>query len=160
MDVEAVIDRIMRLEGLRYRTEVAAKLGADKAAVTRWTKQGNIPNQYLLDYCEDRQVTLDWLVLGIGEPDRSDRVFQRFPGLDRAREKQEAIFIAAERLYAACGMADTQLAPAGFKLLLRQLAAMVLADVSITDDMIQTLISEVLRAQHQSADPKFKKPKG
>jgi len=63
---EEIIERIKQAESLRYDTEVAIVLGAEKQHVGPWKARGQIPWERLLDYARKSGVSLDYLVLGRG----------------------------------------------------------------------------------------------
>ncbi|VAW90049.1 hypothetical protein MNBD_GAMMA17-856 [hydrothermal vent metagenome] len=63
---EEIIERIKQAESLRYDTEVAIVLGAEKQHVGPWKARGQIPWERLLEYARKSGVSLDYLVLGRG----------------------------------------------------------------------------------------------
>ncbi|MBL1260548.1 MAG: helix-turn-helix domain-containing protein [Thiotrichaceae bacterium] len=63
---EEIIERIKQAESLRYDTDVAIALGAEKQHVGPWKARGQIPWERVLDYARKSGVSLDYLVLGRG----------------------------------------------------------------------------------------------
>lgn len=63
---EEIIERIKRAESLRYDTDVATMLGAEKRHIGPWKARGQIPWKRLLDYARQSGISLDYLVLGRG----------------------------------------------------------------------------------------------
>lgn len=63
---EEIIERIKRAESLRYDTDVAIALGAEKRHIGPWKARGQIPWERLLEYARQSGVSLDYLVLGRG----------------------------------------------------------------------------------------------
>jgi len=63
---EEIIERIKRAESLRYDTDVAVALGAEKRHIGPWKARGRIPWERLLEYARRSGVSLDYLVLGRG----------------------------------------------------------------------------------------------
>lgn len=63
---EEIIERIKRAESLRYDTDVAIALGAEKKHIGPWKARGQIPWERVLDYARKSGVSLDYLVLGRG----------------------------------------------------------------------------------------------
>ena len=66
---EEIIERIKRAESLRYDTDVAMMLGAEKKHIGPWKARGQIPWERVLEYARQSGVSLDYLVLGRG-PER------------------------------------------------------------------------------------------
>lgn len=63
---EEIIERIKQIESLRYDTDVAIVLGAEKQHVGPWKARGQIPWERVLDYARKSGVSLDYLILGRG----------------------------------------------------------------------------------------------
>ena len=63
---EEIIERIKRAESLRYDTDVAVVLGAEKKHIGPWKARGQIPWERVLEYARQSGVSLDYLVLGRG----------------------------------------------------------------------------------------------
>jgi len=63
---EEIIERIKQAESLRYDTDVAIVLGAEKKHIGPWKARGQIPWERVLDYARQSGVSLDYLVLGRG----------------------------------------------------------------------------------------------
>ncbi len=63
---EEIIERIKHAESLRYDTDVAIALGAEKKHIGPWKARGQIPWERVLEYARQSGVSLDYLVLGRG----------------------------------------------------------------------------------------------
>ena len=63
---EEIIERIKQAESLRYDTDVAVVLGAEKKHIGPWKARGQIPWERVLEYARQSGVSLDYLVLGRG----------------------------------------------------------------------------------------------
>lgn len=63
---EEIIARIKRIESLRFDTDVAVVLGAEKRHIGPWKARGQIPWERLLEYARQSGISLDYLVLGRG----------------------------------------------------------------------------------------------
>lgn len=63
---EEIIERIKQAESLRYDTDVAIALGAEKRHIGPWKARGQIPWERVLEYARQSGVSLDYLVLGRG----------------------------------------------------------------------------------------------
>ena len=57
----------LRLRRLPKMTSLAAELGVDESAISRWRKDGAISLHSASRLCEVLDISLDWLVLGRGD---------------------------------------------------------------------------------------------
>lgn len=57
----------LRLRRLPKMTSLAAELGVDESAISRWRRGGAMSLQSAGRLCEALDISLDWLMLGRGE---------------------------------------------------------------------------------------------
>lgn len=67
-----VINRIKALEGLRYDSEVALLLHAERTAVGLWRFRDTLPWDKLIEYSRTHGVSLEWLINGNGPARTAD----------------------------------------------------------------------------------------
>lgn len=65
--------------GVRKQMSLAAELGVDESAISRWQRNQGLSLEHAARLCEALDISLDWLVLGRGDMD-----FHRSPGPSRA----------------------------------------------------------------------------
>ncbi|WP_417544399.1 LexA family transcriptional regulator [Marinobacter sp.] len=64
---ELIINRMKEVLGVAMDKEVAEYFGIKQASVTNWRKRGTIPIEQCIQLRQARGVSIDWLLLGIGE---------------------------------------------------------------------------------------------
>lgn len=63
-DSRAMVARIRQLYGAASDTELARMLGKPRATVAAWSGRNIIPLNVLIDICEEKKASLDWIVYG------------------------------------------------------------------------------------------------
>lgn len=61
-----VLDRIKALEQVRADIDLAEPLATNKRNVAAWKERGTLPWERLYHYCENNQISLEWLLNGRG----------------------------------------------------------------------------------------------
>lgn len=64
---EMLINRMKDVLGVAMDKDVAEHFGINQASVTNWRKRGTIPIDQCIQLRQEKGVSLDWLVLGLGE---------------------------------------------------------------------------------------------
>lgn len=67
------IQQAIELRNWRKLTALAAALGVNESALTRWRQGGSISLESAANLCRALDVSLDWLVLGRGTPEHHKR---------------------------------------------------------------------------------------
>jgi hypothetical protein len=67
-DLSEIIETLKKFRGLKSDKEVAELLGINPRTFETDKFRGKIPYKELIAFCEQYKVSMDWLVLGIGEP--------------------------------------------------------------------------------------------
>lgn len=68
---EAAFDRIRSLFGKKSDAVVARALGVNSSAIPTWRKRATFPGNHLVAFAKSRNISLDWLILGLGDPPAS-----------------------------------------------------------------------------------------
>lgn len=68
VDQEGILGRVAGLLGVRQDAEVAAALGVSPQTYSTWKARKTIPFARLCTLAQERNVSLDWLLLGRGGP--------------------------------------------------------------------------------------------
>ena len=58
----------MRLRGNYKATALACALGVNEAAISRWKRGGPITLPHAVRLCDTLDISMDWLIRGIGHP--------------------------------------------------------------------------------------------
>lgn len=58
----------MQLRGNYKATALACALGVNEAAISRWKRGGPITLDHAIRLCDTLEISMDWLVRGIGHP--------------------------------------------------------------------------------------------
>lgn len=64
---EQIINRMKDVLGVAMDKDVAEYFGIKQASVTNWRKRGTIPIEQCIQLRQSRGVSIDWLLLGLGE---------------------------------------------------------------------------------------------
>lgn len=73
IQAEPVIDRMAKAVGVRTDRALSQVLGYGASAVSNWRTRNRVPYTECVHLAATRGMSLDWLILGIGEPDVSHR---------------------------------------------------------------------------------------
>lgn len=65
INIDDVLNRVAKLNGLTKDTEIASELCVARQAVSTWRKRGTIPWDVLCSYAQDCKYSLDYLLLGV-----------------------------------------------------------------------------------------------
>lgn len=93
--IEEILDIIKEAENIGTDTDLAELLGIKPQNVFMWKSRDTIPHEILMDYCEKRSMSYDWLVLG-----RGTRYYQQDWVNDMVREGKRPLDTFGERLKA------------------------------------------------------------
>lgn len=63
----AILDRIQEALGLKSDGDISRVLGIGRSTVGGWRAQNRKPYELCVGLCEDRGISLDWLLTGEGE---------------------------------------------------------------------------------------------
>lgn len=75
LDVENIIIRAKQAIGIKTNSELAELLGIKQNTVSSWKTRGNIDLVSIIKLCNN--VSTDWLIHGIGEPDPEGSKYDR-----------------------------------------------------------------------------------
>ncbi|MBK1874604.1 helix-turn-helix domain-containing protein [Marinobacter sp. 1-3A] len=64
---DLIINRMKDVLGVAMDKDVAEHFGIKQASVTNWRKRGTIPIDQCIQLRQEKGVSLDWLLLGLGE---------------------------------------------------------------------------------------------
>lgn len=70
--VEAIIYRMKKTIGVKTDVDLADYFGGTRSGPAVWKIRGRIPVAECIRLAEEKGVSLDWLIMGRGEPDISD----------------------------------------------------------------------------------------
>jgi len=63
----------MAARGIRKQIVLAAEVGVNESAVSRWQQGAGLSLEHAVKLCETLDISLDWLVLGRGDMDQHHR---------------------------------------------------------------------------------------
>ncbi|EBA1657922.1 bacteriophage CI repressor [Salmonella enterica] len=72
-----VLNRLMVVFKVNNDSELARSLGVNRQTLASWRKRDSIPYSLCVSIAEQRDVSLDWLLSGIGEIERGLSVVSR-----------------------------------------------------------------------------------
>lgn len=78
--VIAIIDRMKTVLGVRMDKEVSEKLDSSRSQVSVWKTRGVIPFAECMQLAVSHNISLDWLILGRGQPHVTEPVFDEHHG--------------------------------------------------------------------------------
>lgn len=76
-----ILERFKKIHGVTTDTELAKLLGKSSSSIHNWRKRGNIPLDECVTAAREKGVSLDWLMLGVGEPPTLDCADDEGPAL-------------------------------------------------------------------------------
>jgi hypothetical protein len=115
-----VLDRLKSLEGLRSDVELAEPLATNRRNIAAWKERGTLPWDRLFDYCQRRQISLEWLLNGRGASHVTQLVAE--PGaVYKLDTDQDVLYRIAADIYRALRQSDTDLSPEKFAQVMRLL---------------------------------------
>jgi len=115
-----VMDRLKSLEGLRSDVELAEPLATNRRNIAAWKERGTLPWDRLYDYCQRRQISLEWLLNGRGASHVTQLVAE--PGaVYKLDTDQDVLYRIAADIYRALRQSDTELSPEKFAQVMRLL---------------------------------------
>jgi hypothetical protein len=115
-----VLDRLKSLEGLRSDVELAEPLATNRRNIAAWKERGTLPWDRLYDYCQRRQISLEWLLNGRGASHVTQLVAE--PGaVYKLDTDQDVLYRIAADIYRALRQSDTELSPEKFAQVIRLL---------------------------------------
>ena len=95
-----VLDRLKTLEGVRNDVDLAAPLDTNKRNVSAWKERGSLPWERLSEYCQRKQISLEWLINGRGASQVTQLVAE--PGaIYHLETDQDVLYQIAADLYRA-----------------------------------------------------------
>lgn len=68
------LQQALERRGRRKRYALAVELGVNPSSLTRWLQGEPISIQHAIRLCEVLEISLDWLLLGRGQPDAGELV--------------------------------------------------------------------------------------
>jgi transcriptional regulator with XRE-family HTH domain len=69
ISLSVVLERIAKLLGVTTDTAIAKALGVAPQTLSTWKRRGTIPYERVCDFAENKDVSLDYLLLGKGKGD-------------------------------------------------------------------------------------------
>lgn len=115
-----VLDRLKALEKVRNDIDLAGPLATNKRNVSAWKERGSLPWERLFDYCQRRQISLEWLINGRGAREVTALVAE--PGaVYRLDTDQDVLYGIAANVYRALQQLQTDISPDKFSQVLRLL---------------------------------------
>ena len=108
-----VLDRLKGLEGVRADIDLAEPLGTNRRNVSAWKERGSLPWDRLYEYCQRRQISLEWLLNGRGAVRVTELVAE--PGVVyRLDTDQDVVYRIAADVYRALAETGMTLTPEKF----------------------------------------------
>ena len=115
-----VLDRLKVLEGVRSDVDLAEPLATNRRNVSAWKERGTLPWDRLYDYCQRRQISLEWLLNGRGAREVTQLVAE--PGaVYRLDTDQDAVYTIAADVHRALQQSGTSLSSDKFAQIVRLL---------------------------------------
>lgn len=115
---EVILNRIKDIEGAKTDKDIGQVLATDPKTVAGWRHRDSVPWEKIIDYSRARQVSLEYLVNGIGGTKRSDLVME--PGaIYRVTTNLDALYEIAADVYRALREAGGEIPPEKFGRLVR-----------------------------------------
>jgi hypothetical protein len=108
-----VLDRLKALEGVRADIDLAEPLSTNRRNVSAWKERGSLPWDRLYEYCQKRQISLEWLLNGRGAVHVTELVAE--PGVVYHLDTdQDVVYRIAADVYRALRESGTELNPEKF----------------------------------------------
>ena len=106
-----IFNRIKAVEGLMNDTELCPLLGATKGTLGQWKNRGSISWTNIANYCGEKMVSMDWIILGRGAA-RPDQLIVQEPGaIYHVATDQDVLYQLAADVHRAIGEARVELSP-------------------------------------------------
>jgi hypothetical protein len=67
LDANAIIDRLRQVYGVTTDTALSKELGLGKSAPNNWRSRNAPPFDICAQVADDRSLSLDWLIFGLGD---------------------------------------------------------------------------------------------
>jgi transcriptional regulator with XRE-family HTH domain len=67
------LQQALEARGIRKQMALAAELGVDESAISRWQRNAGLSLMHAARLCEVLDISMDWLVLGRGDMDLHHR---------------------------------------------------------------------------------------
>jgi phage repressor protein C with HTH and peptisase S24 domain len=97
--VRDIVDRMKSVVGVSKDVDLADHLGGARSSLSVWKKRGSIPLDECMRIATEQNVSLDWLILGRGEPEllsaprdaSRDALFVDLPLFDMGTETTDPV---------------------------------------------------------------------
>lgn len=71
-NISEIVDIVRELKDLKSDGEVAETLNMSRTALSNHKSRGSVPFEYIVTFCENEGISIDWLLTGKGEKYRDD----------------------------------------------------------------------------------------
>lgn len=71
-----IIDRMRKAAGVATDIELGAYFGIGKSTAGGWRNRNTVPYDHCVDLARRKGISLDWLLLGVGDMERSTGLFR------------------------------------------------------------------------------------
>lgn len=66
LSIDELLEAVKEIAGVSRDSELANLLGIRQSMISMWRKRGTIPYEFLLHFCEQRNIDMVWLLTGEG----------------------------------------------------------------------------------------------
>ena len=64
-DVKMIFNRIKIIAKISKNKEIAKLFDVSEPSISKWQKQGYMPNKHVFKYCKDRNIDINWFITGV-----------------------------------------------------------------------------------------------
>lgn len=90
-NISHIVDRLKNKFGFKSDSEVAESLKMTKTALYNHKLRGTIPYGPLSTFCEINNISLDWLLTGVGPMERTPQVGEEMPSFNEVSDVTKLI---------------------------------------------------------------------
>jgi len=116
-----ILDRLQKVEGVKHDTDLAVPLKVTKLNITSYKARGSIPWGKLYEYSRRKNISLDYLVNGRGNPGVSEIRVSDSAGIYTIETNQDAVYDISAQVYSELENQRKEAAPEKFKQLVKLL---------------------------------------
>lgn len=71
---DAILGRLAHYYGVRTDTDLAKCINKPQTTISSWRTRDSVPQKVLIEVAEKEDLSLDWVITGRGQPERTDEV--------------------------------------------------------------------------------------
>ncbi|MEN6294487.1 MAG: helix-turn-helix domain-containing protein, partial [Methanobacterium sp.] len=64
LSFDEILLRLKYIESVNTDNQLSEKLGINAATISMWRKRKSIPSSFLINYCLNKNISIDWLLTG------------------------------------------------------------------------------------------------